>query len=162
MKHYSPLKRMEIITFKRRDIGFPNGSVVKILPASAGDVGDASLIPGLGRSLGGGNGNLLQYSCLENSMNRGAWWATVHGITKVGHDWATKHTHTHIHSSNFSKKLLKTRHWSLPVLCLIKWCDLNVIPSCYWAWISDILTSQCLSLSSRFFPPLDKVFLPPC
>ena len=62
---------MEIMTFKRRDIGFPNDSVVKILPASAGDVGDASLIPGLGRSPGGGNGKPIQYSCLENSMNRG-------------------------------------------------------------------------------------------
>ena len=56
------------MTFKSRDMGFPNGSVLKILPAS---VGDASLIPGLGRSPGGENGNLLQYSCLENSMDRG-------------------------------------------------------------------------------------------
>ena len=70
------------MTFKRRDIGFPNGSVVKILPASAGDVGDASLIPGLGRSLGGRNGNPLQYSCLGNHIDRGAWQATVHGVTK--------------------------------------------------------------------------------
>ena len=71
MKYYSILKRMEIMTFKSRDMGFPNGSVLKILPASAGDAGDASLIPGLGGSPGGGNGNLLQYSCLENSMDRG-------------------------------------------------------------------------------------------
>ena len=48
------------------------------------NVGDPSLIPGLGRSPGGGNGNPFQYSCLENSMDRGAWWATVHGITKNG------------------------------------------------------------------------------
>ena len=57
---------------------FPHGSVVKNLPAKAGDTGDVGLIPGLGRSPGGGNGNPLQYSCLENSMNRGARWATVH------------------------------------------------------------------------------------
>ena len=58
---------------------FPRGSVVKNLPANAGDRG---LIPGLGRSPGGGNGNSLQYSCLGNPMDRGAWWATVHGVTK--------------------------------------------------------------------------------
>ena len=46
------------------------------------NAGDLHLIPGPGRSLGGGNGNLLQYTCLENSMNRGAWWATVHGVAK--------------------------------------------------------------------------------
>ena len=46
------------------------------------NVGDLGLIPGLGRSSGGGNGNLLQYSCLENPMDRGAWWATVHGVAK--------------------------------------------------------------------------------
>ena len=53
--------------------------MVKNLPANAGTSGDASLIPGWGRSPGGGNGNPLQYSCLENPMDRGAWWATVHG-----------------------------------------------------------------------------------
>jgi len=53
--------------------------VVRNPPASAGD---ACSIPGTGRSLGEENGNLLQYSCLGNSMDRGAWWATVHGVTK--------------------------------------------------------------------------------
>ena len=53
--------------------------MVKNPPANAGDVG---LIPGLGRSPGEGNGNPLQYSCLENRMDRGAWQATVHGIAK--------------------------------------------------------------------------------
>ena len=60
-------------------MGFPGGSVVKNLPANAGDTG---LIPGSGRSPGEGNGNLLQYSCLGNPMDRGAWWATFHGVTK--------------------------------------------------------------------------------
>ena len=59
--------------------GFPGGPVEKNLPANAGDVG---LIPGSGRSPGEGNGNPLQYSCLENPMDRRAWWATVHGVTK--------------------------------------------------------------------------------
>ena len=61
---------------------FPGVSVVKKLPANAGDTGDACSIPWLGRSPGGGHGNLLQYSCWENPMDRGAWWATVHGVAK--------------------------------------------------------------------------------
>ena len=58
--------------------------MVKNPPANAGDVGDMYLIFGLGRSLGGGNGNPLQYSCLKNPMDREALWATVHGVTKSG------------------------------------------------------------------------------
>ena len=57
----------------------PNSSVVKNPPANAGDAG---LIPGSGRSPGVGNGNPLQYSCQGSPMHRGAWWATVHGVTK--------------------------------------------------------------------------------
>ena len=56
--------------------------VVKNLPASAGDIRDTGLIPGSGRSPGGGHGNPLQYSCLENSMDRGAWQAMVHGVAE--------------------------------------------------------------------------------
>ena len=56
--------------------------VVKYPPANAGDIRDVGSIPGLGRSSGGGHGNPLQYSCLENPMDRGAWWAIVHGIAK--------------------------------------------------------------------------------
>ena len=59
--------------------------VVKNLPAIAGDAGDTGSIPGLGRYPGGGNGNSLQYSYLENTMDRGAWRATVHGVT--GGQW---------------------------------------------------------------------------
>ena len=59
--------------------GFPGGSDSK---ASACNAGDLGLIPGLGRSPGEGNGNPLQYSCLENPMDGGAWWATVHGVSK--------------------------------------------------------------------------------
>ena len=53
-----------------------------VLVANAGDVRGVGLIPGLGRSPGEGNGNPFLYSCLSNSMNRGAWWATVHGVAK--------------------------------------------------------------------------------
>ena len=56
--------------------------VVKNRPANAGDIRDAVSIPGSGRSLGGGHGNPLQYSCLENPMDRGAWWVTVQGVTE--------------------------------------------------------------------------------
>ena len=58
---------------------FRGGSVVKNLLANAGDAG---LIPGSGRSPGEGNGNPLRYSCLGNPMDRGAWWATIHGVAK--------------------------------------------------------------------------------
>ena len=54
--------------------------VVKTLPANAGDIRDADLIPGSGRCPGGGHGNPLQYFCLKNLINRGAWQATVHGV----------------------------------------------------------------------------------
>ena len=60
-------------------MGLPGGSVVRNLPASAGDVGS---IPGLGRSPGEGNSNPLQYSCLGNPTDRGAWQATVHGVAE--------------------------------------------------------------------------------
>ena len=63
-------------------MGFPGGTVVKNLPANTGDTRDMGSIPGLGRSPGGGNGNPPQYCCLENSMDRGAWRATVHEVTK--------------------------------------------------------------------------------
>ena len=56
--------------------------VVKNPPPNAGNIRDVDSKPGLGRSPGEGNGNPLQYSCLENPMDRGAWWATVHGVAK--------------------------------------------------------------------------------
>ena len=62
--------------------GFPGGSVLENPPANAGDTGDEGLIPGLERSPGEGNSNPLQYSCLGNPMDRGAWQTTVHGVTK--------------------------------------------------------------------------------
>ena len=68
---------------------FPYGSGGK---ESACNAGDPSSIPESGRSPGEGNANPLQDSCLENPMERGAWQATVHGVTGVGHDWVTKHT----------------------------------------------------------------------
>ena len=67
--------------------GFPHSSVGKSSACNAGDPGST---PGSGRSPGEGNGNPLQYSCLENPKDRGAWQTTVHGISRVGHNSATK------------------------------------------------------------------------
>ena len=89
----------------------PNGSelafltkctIVKNPPANAGDARDVGSIPGSGRSPGEGNGNPLQYSCLENPMDRGAWWATVHGVTKSQTRRVTEDTMEHevIHMHN--------------------------------------------------------------
>ena len=69
--------------------GFSGVLVVKNPPATAGNGRDVDSIPGLGRSPGEGNGNALQYSCLENPMDRGAWGATVHGAAELGVTEAT-------------------------------------------------------------------------
>ena len=66
----------------RKGEGLPGGSAVKESAFNAGASGDSGSIPGSGRSPGGGHGNPLQYSCLENPMDRGAWWAIVHRVTK--------------------------------------------------------------------------------
>ena len=70
----------------KKEMGFPHSSVSKESACNAGDLG---LIPQLGRSPGEGNGNPLQYSCLENPMDRGAWHATVHGVARVRHNLVT-------------------------------------------------------------------------
>ena len=75
-------------------LGFPGGSDGK---ESACNAGDAGSIPGWGRSPGEGRGYPLQYACLEKSMDRGAWRATVHGITKSRTRLSSSHTHTHTH-----------------------------------------------------------------
>ena len=72
----------------------PGGSVVKNLPASAGAAGAVGLVLGSGRPPGGGNGNPLQYSSRDNPVDRGAWWATIHGVTKSW-TWLTEHACLH-------------------------------------------------------------------
>ena len=76
---------------------FQAALVVKNLPANVGDIRNAGSSSGLGRSSEGGNSKPLQYSCLENSMDRGAWWATVHGVKKSWTQLST-HAHKHIHT----------------------------------------------------------------
>ena len=78
-------------------VGFPGGSDSK---ESACNIGDPGLIPGLGRPSGIGNGNPLQYSCLENSMDRGAWQATVHGVAK---SW------TQLNDFHFTSNLMQSK-----------------------------------------------------
>ena len=93
------------ITFK----GFAGGSVVENPPTNAGDTGDVGLIHGSGRSPGEGSDNPLQYACLENPMDKGAWWATVPGVTKSWtrlsmHACTHTHTHTHTHTTTLKPK----------------------------------------------------------
>ena len=75
-------------------------AVVRNPPANVGDIRVVGLVPGLGRSPGVGNGNPLQYCCLENSMDRGAWWATVHGVQFD----MTKHEHGNGKTAMYIKK----------------------------------------------------------
>ena len=121
---------------------FPDGSVVKNLSANAGDAGGVGLIPGSGRSPGGGKGNPLQNSCLENPMDRGAWWATVHSVAKSW-TWLKQlstaqhiYIHTHIYviaqswknknkSENFSE-ILEISIYSYP---RIAECKMELKPS---------------------------------
>ena len=77
------LRKGNFLVTSNKITGFPGGSDGK---TSVCNAGDPSSIPGSGRSPGKGNGNLLQYSCLENSMDGGAWWATVHGLQRVRHN----------------------------------------------------------------------------
>ena len=79
MEVTNKFKGLDLIDSAYTAYCFSGGSEVKV---SASNTGDLGLIPGLGRSPGEGNGNPLQYSCLENPMDRGAWWATVHGVAK--------------------------------------------------------------------------------
>ena len=112
--------------------------MVKNPPASAGDGRDAGLIPGSGRSPRGGNGKPLQYSCLENSMDRGVWWATVHGGCReldtaerlsikvpLSHSaysvYSSSYTHCYFkHSTKFIFKILKRYFCVFPDWCSTK------------------------------------------
>ena len=92
-------------------------AVVKNPPASAGDTRDTGSIPGLGRSPGGGNSNLLQYSCLKIFTDRGAWWATIHRDLKESD--TVEHTHTS-HSRHFASQSFFLSFLSL--LTLLQYC----------------------------------------
>ena len=110
-------------------LGFPSDAVVKNLPANAGDARDEGSIPGSGRSPGVGNGNPLQYSCLENSVGRGAWRATPHGVAESD---MTEHACRDF--LNFQKMTLliasdpnidlcqyTSKHWPISIHCLYQY-----------------------------------------
>ena len=90
--------------------------------ASAGDVRDAGSIPGSRRSPGGGSGNPLQCSCLENSMDRGAWWATVHGVAKSQTRLKQFNTHT--------RTVARGQNASVQIKGIIIWNGIK----CYVSW----------------------------
>ena len=89
-KFHSIIKAMHVTCKKE----LPQWLSGKQSACNAGDSGDAGSIPGLGRSSGGGHSNQLQYSCQENTMDRGAWWATVHGVAK--NEMLPKHARTQL------------------------------------------------------------------
>ena len=131
-----------LCTFSK-DLGFPSGPVVKNLPANAEDAKDAASIPGWERSPDIGNGNLLQYSCLENSLDRGAWWAIVHEVTK---SWTQLSTHMHACTKDLSCHLcasLSRSRFSL-ILPLCKACNWQA-----WAPEKKILVKN-LSFNKLF------------
>ena len=98
--------------------GFRGVSVVKNLPTDARDARHMGSIPGSGRSPGEGNGNPLQYSCLENFMDKGAWRATVHGVAK-SQKWLNTDTHpnTHAHKSTNKVWAISKGKSSLKIWC---------------------------------------------
>ena len=100
--------------------------VVKNLPDNAGYATNTGVIPGLGRSPGGGHGNPLQYSCLENLMDRRVWRATVHGLHRVGHDWAQSHKNSiSICLCIYIYLLISTPHLLYSINC---WWTLKMLP----------------------------------
>ena len=100
----------------KKTMDFPGGTVVKNPPTNAGDVRS---VPESGRSPGGGNGTPLQYSCLENSRGRGAWWAIIPGVTASD---KTEQLSTRAHTSKLSFVCLKTQFqgslWHRVLLCI--------------------------------------------
>ena len=115
--------------------GFPMRHSGKNLPAIAGDTRDVGWVPGSGWSIGEGNDNQFQYSCLENSMEREAWQPIVHGVTKESDttDWAHAHVHTHTHTHTTPSMLFKSGCWSA------QFGDVCAITLLYWFYFSFLL-----------------------
>ena len=116
-------------------MGFPGGSVVENPPANAGDVRDIGLIPGSGRSPGGGNGNRLQSSCLQDPMDRGAWQTTVQGVSGnqtqlKQHGMHAMSMYIYIHLSYiYASSIYQSRISRLSISYL---CYLPMYPSTYF------------------------------
>ena len=101
-------------------LGFSMAQLVKYPLANAGGARDTGLIPGLGRSPGEGNGNLFQYSCLQNSIDRDVWQAAVHGVGK-SQTWLSDSAHTHMHEPMKQK----TSHWREQTFCCQGGCEVG-------------------------------------
>ena len=137
--------------------GFPGGAVVKNPPTNAGDAGDVGLIPGSGRSPGVENGNPLQYSSLENSMDRWAWCATVRGVTQesdmrgcvlcsvVWQEWRAEHQiiswvdfpllgWDDVCVDKASSVQLRRKSWTQPTCCCHPWTGLLASGSLVSVW----------------------------
>ena len=132
--------------------------VVKNPSANAGDIRDAVSIPGSGRSPGGGHGNPLQYSCLEDSLDRGAWWAMVHGISK---SWTwLKRLSTHAHTRHVCSHVARSLVW-LHVYqqghgfigCCSSWGTEKVLT---WAKMVTRQGIQAMSWRNRENDPVDR------
>ena len=137
-------------------MGFPGGSVVKYPPANSGDAGS---IPGLGRFPGGGNGNPLQHSCLGNCMDRGAWWATVHGghkeldITEWLHSlFLYSPTLTSIH--DYWKKTVALTRWTFVSKVITAFNMLSRLVIAFLPRSKYLLISRLQSPSAVILEPL--------
>ena len=131
-------------------LGFSGGSAVKNLPANAGDTWDGSLILGLGRSPGEGNGNPLQYSCQDNPMDRGAWRAIVHRVAK-GLTWQSHWTCTLVvQFYKFTKKSFNCTIVIGESYAIWKWKSLSCVWLCDSPWNSP---GQNTGVGSLFVLP---------
>ena len=117
-------------------MSFPSGSVVKISSANAGNTGNVGLMCGLEIPHGGGNGNPLQYSCLDNPMDRAAWRSMSMCWQRVTCDWARARAHTHTHT-----------HKSLFISSYFLWSEVYLLISVFKLFIfSQFLMKQGISL----------------
>ena len=149
----------------------PGGSVIKNLPANAGDTRDVGLTPRSGTPLGGENGKPLQYSCWDNPMDRGDWQATVHGVTKNWtwlSNWTHAHTHTHTqHTHYFIAVLITIARRIIPEILQTSECShslwwaprkLRMWKTGYWPRIAEMHMKGMVSVSpdSCIFPYIEK------
>ena len=118
--------------------------MVKNPPASAGEARVVDSAPGSGRAPGIGNGNPLQYACLENSMDREVWWATVHGVAKSRTQLNTHNTHTQWVRFRFSSQW--TQHFR--EICSESW-PISLFTEVWWAnWCKTVLKTSCSDIKN--------------